>query len=99
MHVDISSLAQLARLSISAEEAAQLEKEIPAILSFVDTITTVVADVGEPKPGVVKNVMRDDVVAHESGVHTETLLAAAPERQGNYVKVKQVITKGKYTQE
>lgn len=99
MHVDISSLAQLARLSISAEEAAQLEKEIPAILSFVDTITTVVADVGEPKPGVVKNVMRDDVVAHESGIHTETLLAAAPERQGNYVKVKQVITKGKYTQE
>lgn len=99
MNVDISALAQLAKISISPEEATQLEKEIPAILSFVDTITTVVADVGEPRAGLVKNVMRDDIVTHDSGTHTETLLAAAPERQGNYIKVKQVITKGKYTQE
>jgi aspartyl-tRNA(Asn)/glutamyl-tRNA(Gln) amidotransferase subunit C len=99
MHVDISSLASLARLLISPEEASQLEKEIPAILSFVETITAVAADAGAPAAREVRNVMRDDVVQHDSGVHTENLLSAAPAREGQYIKVKQVITKGKYTQE
>lgn len=90
--VDIRALAKLARLDVTDEEVMKLEKEIPSILGFVDTIQK--ADVSDDTPeSHVRNVMRDDSNPIESGVHTETLLSAAPAREGDYVAVKQVITR------
>ena len=37
MEIDVAALAKLARLEVSAEELAKLEKEIPSILAFVET--------------------------------------------------------------
>ncbi len=37
------------------------------------------------------NVMREDSNPHESGKYTETLLKAAPQREGQYVKVKKIL--------
>jgi Asp-tRNA(Asn)/Glu-tRNA(Gln) amidotransferase C subunit len=39
----------------------------------------------------ILNVMREDGRAHESGKYTEDLLNAAPDREGDYVKVKQIL--------
>lgn len=90
--VDIKALAQLARLEVSDAELAKLEKEIPGILAFVETIQKVAGYVPQAEPSL-KNVMRADANPHESGLHTETLLSAAPAREGNRVAVKQVISR------
>jgi len=92
--VDIRALARLARLEISDDEVAKLEKDIPSILEFVDTIQKldVPADAASP---TLRNVLREDVDPHESGKYTETLLSAAPAREGNRVVVKQVISRKK----
>ena len=90
--VDIRALAKLARLDVTDEEVAKLEKEIPSILGFVDTIQKAKVSNEIPQPEL-RNVMRDDVGAIESATHTETLLSAAPTREGDYVAVKQVITR------
>jgi len=92
--VDIKALAALAKLSVSDVELARLENELPAILSFVETIQKVAAD----SPAVeskLRNVMRDDTDAYPAGTYTEALLSAAPAREGNRVLVKQVLHKNK----
>ena len=92
--VNIAALARLARLEVSEEEIAKLEKEIPAILAFVDQIQQANMSKHETAPAL-HNVMRADEDPHESGIHTEKLLSAAPTREGDRVAVKQVISREK----
>lgn len=92
--VDIAALATLARLEVSKEELAKLETELPAILAFVEQIQQAQAG-DEAKAPVLRNVMRADEQAIETGSYTETLLSAAPSREGDRVAVKQVISRRK----
>lgn len=92
--VDVQALAQLARLDVTEEELAKLEKEIPAILGFVETIQHVSGSVSAAAPSH-RNIMREDTGAHEPGIHTEELLSAAPGRRGDRIAVKQVLHKKK----
>lgn len=91
MTVDVAALARLARLDVAPEELARLEKEIPAILAFVDEIQNVTT--GAIPTGEVRSVMRSDENPHESGIYTEELLAAAPAVLDGAVVVKQVLSK------
>lgn len=88
--VDVKALANLARLDVSDEELAKLEKEIPAILEFVKTIQAASAEAPAATPSLI-NVMREDANPHESGMYTEDLLSAAPARKENHIVVKQVL--------
>lgn len=92
--VDIRALANLAKLEVSDAERAKLESELPAILSFVDTIQQVSSVVEDESPEH-RNIMRDDRDPHESGMYTEDILAAAPAHRDNQVVVKQVISRKK----
>lgn len=92
--VDIRALAKLARLEISDEEVTRLEKEIPGILAFVDSIQKLNVP-KEAKAGELRNVVRADENPHEGGLYTEKLLSAAPAREGNRIAVKQVISRKK----
>ena len=94
--VDIKVLSALARLDVSDDDMKKLEKQIPAILSFAARIQEVVAKVDTDKNPTHKNVMREDASPHESGIYTEALLSAAPERERNYVSVTQVLKGGKH---
>ncbi len=97
--VNIRALADLARVEISDDEIMKLEKEIPGILAFVEQIQKV--DVSHVSHDTtLRNVMRADENPHESGIHTEALLSAAPAReampagsQGDRIAVKQVISR------
>lgn len=90
--IDVRALAQLARVEISEAEVAKLEKEIPSILAFVETIQK--ADVSKATADTsLRNVLRADTDPHESGIYTEALLKAAPSREGDRIAVKQVITR------
>ena len=92
--INVQALAKLARLEVSDDELAKLEKEIPDILAFVRTIQKAVADVPLSSPSL-RNVMRADENPHESGVYIEKLLADAPGREGDRIVVKQVISRKK----
>ena len=92
--VDVRALAKLARLEVSDEEVAKLEKEIPAILAFVEQIQKVSTDMAPESP-THRNIMRDDTNPHESGLYTDDLLKAAPVVRDNQIVVKQVLSKKK----
>lgn len=93
-NVDIRALAKLARLEVADEEIAKLEKEVPAILDFVETIQKVEISAGHPSYEL-RNVMREDKNPHESGAFTKELLDAAPSVKAQRIVVKQVLSRKK----
>ena len=90
--IDVAALAKLAKLEVSPEEIARLEKEIPEILGFVETIQAVAAEATHESPAH-RNIMRDDANPHETGLHTRDLLDAAPAQKDDQIAVKQVLSK------
>ena len=88
--VDVRALAQLARLDVTDEEVARLEKELPSILSFVEQVQKASTEAPVVSPEV-RNVMRPDENPHESGLYTKKILDAAPAQEKDQVKVMQVL--------
>lgn len=87
----VLNLAKLARIEIGEEEAEKLTHEFAAILDYVGEIKN-----AETIPSVVQgetlnNVMREDNKSHEAGLYTEKILAQAPAREGDYMKVKKIL--------
>jgi len=88
----VLSLAKLARIKISHEEAECLSNELGGILNYVGEIKNAGFKIqGLGFKNEVRNVMREDGEPHESGIYTEKLLAEAPGRSGNYIKVKKIL--------
>ncbi len=93
---DVKKLATLARIKLTPEEEGSLAADMENILGYVKQIQEVSAaqDSGATKKQghpAAKNVLRADGEPHKSGEYTEDLLAAAPARQGQYVKVKKIL--------
>ncbi len=88
---DIEKLAELSRIKLSEGEIASFQKEIDGILGYVAQIQKVSAE-GEVAVSVPRshNTFRNDIEVTEGGTYTEALLKAAPDREGNYVKVKNI---------
>lgn len=87
---DIENLASLARIEIGEGEKESMRKDIENILEYVSQVKNISSgDVSSTS--VLRNVMRDDVVTHSAGEYTEDLLSLAPNREGNYLKVKKIL--------
>lgn len=88
---EVEKLAELARLDLNEEEAASLAADFDAILEYVSEIQSVAAEAQALEVGEHYNVMRQDGDAHAPGEYSEALLAEAPKREGNYIKVKKIL--------
>lgn len=89
---DMDKLLTLARIEVTPEEKQKLTKDVESILGYVGDIQNAAVDIDtSPKPGEVRNVMREDTNPHESGAYTEKILAEAPSREGDYIAVKKIL--------
>ncbi len=87
---EIESLASLSRVEFTAEEKEKMVSEISSILGFVGKITELdLSEVERKYPNI--NVLRDDVVLNGSGEFSQKILSNAPERVGDYFKVKKIL--------
>ena len=87
---EVKKLAELSRLEISKEEIKQVSSELSKILEYVGQISE--AEAGDTRTKeALHNVWRNDENPHESGEFSDDLLAEAPKRKGDYVKVKKVM--------
>ncbi len=88
---EIENLTRLCRIELSDDEKRELSGEMDSILDFVDQIQTV--EVGDKKRtvGKLRNVMREDVDPHESGLYTKDILEEAPKTENGYIKVKKIL--------
>lgn len=92
---DVQHIAHLARLALTAEEEEEFEKELSSILGFVEKLNE--ADTAGVLPmtggSLQEHVMREDAVADPAveGRH-DILLAAAPEKKDDWIKVRKVFS-------
>ncbi len=91
----VLNLANLARIRIADDEAEKLSHDFEAILNYVGEVKNATKDTNNSQPTTdsyaLRNVMREDGEGHESGVYTERLLAEAPAREGDFIKVKKIL--------
>ena len=83
MKIDVSYVAELARLELTEEEKATFQPQLESIVEYVDKISAV--DVEGVLPMMhgreLVNVFREDVVGES--LSAETALANAPARTGD----------------
>ncbi len=92
---EIKHLGTLSRLALTESEIDTFSQEIDSILEYVGTVSAMVGEGGlEKVVGARHSVMRTDEVTVMPGSFTETLLSAAPAREGAYVKVKKILDQG-----
>ena len=93
---ELKKLAELARIELSEKELDTFQHNITSILDFVSQVQEVSqkSDGNESSAGVwkmIKNKFRGDENSHEGGLYTERILNEAPQREGNYFKVKKIL--------
>lgn len=87
---DVKKLAELARIEVSEGETESLTNDISAILDYVKEIENAPKGEGQWEPEN-RNVFREDEITNLSGEYTDDILDQAPERSGNYFKVKKIL--------
>jgi aspartyl-tRNA(Asn)/glutamyl-tRNA(Gln) amidotransferase subunit C len=88
---EVERIAKLARLKFTEPEKQKMQAEMSAILGYVDQLKKIdglAASMDELDPDAV-NLMRDDVA--EMVIPAEEFLKQAPEREGDFFKVKSVL--------
>ncbi len=88
---DVLKVSQLARLSITDEEAVAYGEQFEKILSYFNELASVPTDNVEPliTPTPIELYMREDVINQTNTV--EEILANAPDLRGNLFKVPPVV--------
>lgn len=93
---DVKRLADLARLELSEDEANRAERELDAVLGYVDRLTKVHTEGVEPHamPARAEGWRADDAVECDDLTH-ELVLSNFPDRKGNLLHVPAVFTSPK----
>ncbi len=89
---EVKRLAELAKIGLTDEEVSSLSVELGQIVEFVEQLQKVDVDSVEPTDQVtgLTGVTRPDEV-RTYAISTDELLKNAPDRDGNYIKVKRVL--------
>lgn len=89
---EVRKLAALARIKIEDEELDKFTKEFDAILAYVGQLESLRLPASGSQPPALRNVMREDGEPHEAGKYTEKLAEQFPQREGDALAVKQIIS-------
>lgn len=89
---EVKKLASLARITVSDEELPKFEKEFESILAYIGQIEKLQVDTGVSSNPLHKNVFREDGTPHEKGKYTKVLTEAFSKKDGDYLKVKKIIS-------
>ena len=89
---DVRYVAGLAKIAVSDDEVARLQKELDTILGYVQQLNELDTTDATPTYQVtgLKNVDRDDQII-DYGVSQEALLKNAPQSKDNQIKVPKVL--------
>jgi aspartyl-tRNA(Asn)/glutamyl-tRNA(Gln) amidotransferase subunit C len=91
---DVEHVAHLARLGLTAAELARLEGQLNHILDQYAVLATLDTDDIPPTAQTIEleNILREDVVT--PSLPAAAVLAAAPQRSGEYFVVPAIIDAG-----
>ncbi len=90
--MDVDHIANLARIELTNKEKEQFEKELSSILDFINQLETVDTSNIHPMTGgtLEENKVRDDALNPLLEEKAAALISQAPEKQGQWIKVKAI---------
>jgi aspartyl-tRNA(Asn)/glutamyl-tRNA(Gln) amidotransferase subunit C len=89
----VEDIAELARLSLTSEEKQKYAEQLSVILEYIDMLNEVDTEGVEETcqvTGLVDVLREDEVVACEEDTQKK-LIAAFPDTQGNFLRVKKIL--------
>jgi aspartyl/glutamyl-tRNA(Asn/Gln) amidotransferase C subunit len=89
---DVKKLAALARISVNEAELEKFAKEFDGILAYVGKLEELDIPKGGDRRPPVRNVLREDGEPHAAGAFTGAVVAQFPDKEGDSLKVKQIIS-------
>ena len=92
--VDVEHIAELARLKLSEQDLERYQRDLSAIVEYVDQLNELDTDNVEPTdhPLQVLTVLRKDEIAPSYDPHKA--LQNAPQREGSFFAVPKVLDQG-----
>jgi aspartyl-tRNA(Asn)/glutamyl-tRNA(Gln) amidotransferase subunit C len=90
--MDVTQVANLARLALSPEEAARFQTQLEQILGHIEQLNAVDVSGIEPTAHAnpIYDVLREDV-PHEASFSADEALSNAPERSHDQFRVVKVV--------
>ncbi len=89
---DVKRLASLSRINIPEEDLAGFAGEFDAILGYIGKLDELtLPDTGTVIPAV-RNVFREDAEPDATGKWTRKLVEQFPQKEGDLLSVKQIIS-------
>lgn len=89
---DVLRLAALARVEVTDADLPRFAAEFDAVLAYVGKLDELTIASLERETPSVRNVFRKDQVTHEPGSFTQKLAGQFPQREGDSLSVKQIIS-------
>ena len=87
---EVKRIAKLARLELTDEEVIKMQKDMSAILDYFDLLKK--APSGKKviaMSDVAMALRKDEILSRDASV-AEKLIAAAPDKKDDYIKVKNI---------
>jgi aspartyl/glutamyl-tRNA(Asn/Gln) amidotransferase C subunit len=96
---DIKKLAEMARIDMTEEEMSGMAHDFEAILAYVSQVQEVSKllkkDINDDQKidhgPLLKNIMREDISTNKSGEYADKIIKEMPDKDGRYLKVKQIL--------
>ena len=89
---EVQHIAKLARLGLNSQEIKKFQRELSAILDYIEKLKEI--DVSKVEPTshsiLVENVMREDE-SQKSKVKSQKLIELAPETKNGFLKTKPIL--------
>jgi aspartyl-tRNA(Asn)/glutamyl-tRNA(Gln) amidotransferase subunit C len=87
----VKHVANLARLSITEEDAELFASQLDAIITFAEQLNEVDTENVKPTSHVLdmKNIMREDI--SEKGLSNEEVVKNAPDHADGYIRVPSIL--------
>ncbi|KND47035.1 MAG: aspartyl/glutamyl-tRNA(Asn/Gln) amidotransferase, C subunit [Parcubacteria bacterium C7867-004] len=90
---EVQKLASLSRIEVPEADLERFAAEFDSLIGYVGKLDELeLPDMKDMKIPEVRNVFREDGEPDEIGAWTEKLLAQFPEKDGNLLSVKQIIS-------
>ena|SRR3989344_4262786 len=98
--VEVSRLANLARLGLEKEEIDSIQKELDSILGYVSKLHNFPLNKDRDKSFLnnalvsghwPEGIVREDSNPHELGIFTDKILNNAPEKEKGFIMVKKIL--------
>lgn len=89
---EVEHIAKLARLELTKEEIEKMQKDLSAILDYFNLLKKApkLKSVAENKTGDLSATRKDEIRFKDNGL-AEKLVAAAPDKKDDYIKVKAIL--------